>query len=53
MELFRYKLVVDFTRKHYAKYAPSWAGRVVLSALEGRKTESGKKVEWPKKAEKR
>jgi integrase len=33
---------VDFTRKHYAKYAPSWAGRVVLAALKGGK--SGKKV---------
>ncbi len=33
---------VDFTKKHYAKYAPSWAGRVVLAALDGGR--SGKKV---------
>jgi integrase len=35
---------VDFTRKHYAKYAPSWAGNVVLAALEGGKNKSGKIV---------
>lgn len=26
---------IDFTRKNYAKYSPSWAGKVVLAALEG------------------
>jgi integrase len=30
---------IDFTKKYYAKYAPSWTGRVVLAALDG-----GKKV---------
>ncbi len=35
---------VDFTKKNYAKYAPTWAGKVVLAALDGGKSESGKKV---------
>lgn len=35
---------VDFTKKNYAKYAPTWAGKVVLAALDGGKSESCKKV---------
>jgi len=35
---------IDFTKKTYAKYAPTWAGRVVLAALEGRQVEVQEKV---------
>jgi integrase len=35
---------VDFTKKNYAKYAPTWAGKVVLAALDCGKSESGKIV---------
>lgn len=28
---------ISFTQQHYAKYAPTWSGRVVLAALEGGK----------------
>jgi integrase len=35
---------VDFTKKHYAKYAPTWAGKTVLAALEGGRVAAHKRM---------